>query len=102
MLNDYQGKFPSQKQFYLGLEPLCELHGDVHVGQAERHVVHGVVVHSSRDLVTYHVLPAVLLRQRHRARPRTRLASGRGPETDTQTWTRVFNTETRVNKIRNH
>ena len=63
MLNDYQGKFPSQFAIlYLGLEPLCELHGDVHVGQAERHVVHGVVVDRARDLVTYHVLPAILLR----------------------------------------
>ena len=71
---------------YLGLEPLCELHGDVHVGQTEGHVVHGVVVDRPRDLVPDHVLAAVLLRQRHGARARARLAARCGPETDAQTW----------------
>ena len=36
---------------YLGLEPLSELHGDVHVSQAEGGVVQRVAVHATTDLV---------------------------------------------------
>ena len=36
---------------YLGLEPLSELHGDVHVCQAEGGVVQRVAVHTAADLV---------------------------------------------------
>ena len=60
---------------YLGLEPLGELHGDVHVCQTQRDVVHGVVVHRPCDLVADHVLAAILLRQRHGAGPGARLTS---------------------------
>ena len=53
MLNDYQGKFPSQFAIlYLGLEPLCELHGDVHVGQTEGCVVQAIIVHCPTDFIS--------------------------------------------------
>ena len=37
---------------YLGLEPLSELHGDVHVGQTEGCVVQAVIVHSPTDFIS--------------------------------------------------
>ena len=37
---------------YLRLEPLCELHGDVHVGQTEGCVVQAVIVHSPTDFIS--------------------------------------------------
>ena len=37
---------------YLWLEPLGELHGDVHVGETEGRVVQAVVVNSPTDLVS--------------------------------------------------
>ena len=36
----------------LRLEPLSELHGDVHVGEAQGRVVQAVVVNSPTDLVS--------------------------------------------------
>ena len=60
----------------LGLEPLCELHGDVHVGQTEARVVQAVTVHCPTDFISVkktlnemnlnitspdHVLPPILL-----------------------------------------
>ena len=39
------------KHPHLWLEPLSELHGDVHVCQAEGGVVQGVAVHTPTDLV---------------------------------------------------
>ena len=36
---------------YLGLEPLGELHSNVHVGETEGRVVETVIVHSPTDLV---------------------------------------------------
>ena len=37
---------------YLRLEPLCELHGDVHVGQTEGCVVQTVIVHSPTNFIS--------------------------------------------------
>ena len=69
---------------YLGLEPLSELHGDVHVGETEESVVNTVAVHGLTDLVPDHVLPSLLLSQGHRARSRAGLAPGGWPAADTE------------------
>ena len=37
---------------YLWLEPLGELHGDVHVGQTEARVVQAVIVHCPTDFIS--------------------------------------------------
>ena len=69
---------------YLGLEPLSELHGDVHVGQTESAVVHAVAVHRLADLVPDHVLAALLLGQADGGGPGAGLAPGGGPAADAQ------------------
>ena len=68
----------------LRLEPLSELHGDVHVGQTEESVVDTVAVHGLTDLVPDHVLPSLLLGQRQRAGARARLAPGGWPAADAE------------------
>ena len=44
----------------LRLEPLSELHGDVHVGQTEESVVKTVAVDGLTDLIPDHVLSPIL------------------------------------------
>ena len=68
----------------LRLEPLSELHGDVHVGETEESVVHTVAVHGLTDLVPDHVLPSLLLGQGQRAGSWARLAPGGWPAADTE------------------
>ena len=68
----------------LRLEPLSELHGDVHVGQAEESVVDTVAVHGLADLVPDHVLPALLLGEGQGAGTRAGLAPGSWPAADTK------------------
>ena len=68
----------------LWLEPLGELHGDVHVGEAEAGVVQTVAVHGATHLVPDHVLAALLLGQADGAGPGAGLAPGGGPAADAQ------------------
>ena len=60
-ISDFMRSFESNT--YLGLEPLGELHGDVHVCQAHGHVEERVVVHSATDLIPDHVLTSILFRE---------------------------------------
>ena len=68
----------------LGLEPLCQLHGDVHVGQTEESVVETVAVDGPTDLVPDHVLAPLLLSQGQRAGARAGLAAGGWPAANTE------------------
>ena len=68
----------------LGLEPLGELHGDVHVSQAEESVVDTVAVDGPADLVPDHALPALLLGEGQSAGARAGLAPGGWPAADTE------------------
>ena len=68
----------------LGLEPLGELHGDVHVGETEESVVNTVAVHGLTDLVPDHVLSSLLLGQGQRAGSWARLAPGGWTTADTE------------------